>query len=596
MAYKAPVSDILFTLNHVAGFSRHVEDGMFGDLDMATVEAILEEAGRFASEELAPLNRSGDEHGAKLKDGEVILPPGWKDAYRKFWEGGWNALPLPQAHGGQGLPVALSMAVNEMWNGANMAFGLNPLLTQAGVEALAKYGSEALQTKYLPKMVTGEWTGSMQLTEPHAGSDLRFLRTRAVPQTDGSYRVTGTKIFITFGEHPLTENIIHIVLARLPDAPEGTKGISMFLIPKFMVADDGSLGARNDVHCAKLEHKLGINGSPTCVLNYGDQDGAIGWLVGEPHRGLYYMFTMMNQARLGVGVQGVGLAEHAFQDALAYAHERKQGSESDTPPGEMTLIINHPDVRRMLLSMKAKIAAARAICAINAVAIDIARHGRDEAARAKAEALAALLTPVSKSYGSDIAVEVASEAIQVHGGMGFIEETGVAQHYRDARIAPIYEGTNGIQTLDLVTRKLPLNNGETVRQFIEELKETVREVKASNEPAFGATGECLADSVADLAEATEWLQAKLAENSKAALAGATPYGRLFANAAGGVLLARGALAAARGASRSGSADETHVTLARHFAETQAPLTSGLKRVVQNAHETVLGHGADAVLA
>ncbi len=593
MAYKAPVSDILFTLNHIAGFSRLVEDGLFGDLDTTTVEAILEEAGKFASEELAPLNRIGDEHGARLKDGEVVLPPGWKEAYRKFWEGGWNALPSPQAYGGQGLPVALAMAVSEMWNGANMAFGLNPLLTQAGVEALSKYGSEALKSKYLPKMVSGEWTGSMQLTEPHAGSDLRFLKTRAVPQGDGSFRITGTKIFITFGEHSLTDNIVHIVLARLPDAPEGTKGISMFLIPKFLVNDDGSLGARNDVRCAKLERKLGIHGSPTCVLNYGDEDGAIGWLVGEPHRGLYYMFTMMNQARLGVGVQGVGVAEHAFQDALAYARERKQGSESDTPPGEMTPIINHPDVRRMLLSMKAKIAAARAICSMNAVAIDLAHHGRDDATRARAEALAALLTPVSKSYGSDIAVEVASEAVQVHGGMGFIEETGVAQHYRDARIAPIYEGTNGLQALDLVSRKLPLNNGETVRQFIADLDETVREVKASNEPAFGATGECLADSLADLGETTEWLQCKLAEAPKAAFAAATPYGRLFANTAGGVFLARGALAAARGANGS---QEAQIAVARHFAETQAPLTNGLKRVVYNAHETVLGPTADAALA
>ncbi|WP_245298236.1 acyl-CoA dehydrogenase, partial [Rhodomicrobium vannielii] len=516
---------------------------MFGDLDAATVEAVLEEAGRFASEELAPLNCSGDEDRAQLRDGEVVLPPGWAEAYRKFWESGWNALPSPVDHGGQGLPLAVSMAVSEMWNGANMAFGLNPMLTQAGVEALSKYGSEELKAKYLPKMVSGEWTGSMQLTEPQAGSDLRFIKTRAVPQGDGSYRISGTKIFITFGEHPLTPNIVHIVLARLPDAPEGTKGISMFLIPKFLVNEDGSLGARNDVHCAKLEHKLGIHGSPTCVLNYGDAGGAIGWMVGEPNRGLTYMFTMMNQARLAVGVQGVGLAEHAYQDALAYARERRQGSVEGTPPNEMTPIINHPDVRRMLISMKAKIAAARAIYAVNAMAMDVARSSADPAARARAEGLAALLTPVSKAYGSDIGVEVASEGIQVHGGMGFIEETGVAQHYRDARIAPIYEGTNGIQNVDLVARKLPANNGETVRLFIGELKATLAELKASNEPAFGAMFECLSESVADLEETTEWLLRKLAQDRDAALAGATPYGRLFANAAGGVFLARGALAA-----------------------------------------------------
>jgi alkylation response protein AidB-like acyl-CoA dehydrogenase len=595
MAYKAPVADILFTLNNVAGFSRHLEDGVFGDLDAATVEAILEEAGKFASEELSAINRSGDEVGAVLKDGEVTLPPGWKEAYRRFWEGGWNSLPLPEDYGGQGLPVTLSMAVTEMWNGANMAFSLNPLLTQAGVEALHKYGSEALKEKYLPKMVSGEWTGSMQLTEPHAGSDLRFLKTRAVPQGDGTYRITGTKIFITFGEHQLTDNIVHIVLARLPDAPEGTKGISMFLIPKFLVGDDGSLGARNDVRAAKLEHKLGIHGSPTCVLNYGDQGGAVGWLVGEPHEGLFYMFTMMNQARLGVGVQGVGLAEHAYQDALAYARDRKQGSIEGTPPSEMTPIINHPDVRRMLMSMKAKVAAARAICSMNAVAIDLARRDRDEAGRARADALAALLTPISKSYGSDIAVEVASEGIQVHGGMGFIEETGAAQHYRDARIAPIYEGTNGIQALDLVSRKLPMQKGEFVKGFIADLKETVQEAKASNEPAFGAMADCLAESIADLEETSNWLLGKLAENRDAAFAGATPYSRIFALATGGAYLARGALAAARGGSGSDAAADTHIAVARHFAETQAPLTGGLKRTVFHSHETVLGPLADAAL-
>jgi 3-(methylsulfanyl)propanoyl-CoA dehydrogenase len=592
MAYKAPVADILFALNHIAGFSRYLEQGIFGDLDMSTVEAILQEAGKFASEELAAINRSGDEVGAVLKDGEVTLPPGWREAYRKFWEGGWNSLPLPEDFGGQGLPVALSMAVTEMWNGANMAFSLNPLLTQAGVEALHKYGSAALKEKYLRKMVSGEWTGSMQLTEPHAGSDLRFLKTRATPQGDGSYRITGTKIFITFGEHQLTDNIVHIVLARLPDAPEGTKGISMFLIPKFLVNDDGSLGSRNDVRAAKLEHKLGIHGSPTCVLNYGDQGGAVGWLVGEPHKGLTYMFTMMNQARLGVGVQGVGVAEHAFQDALAYARDRKQGSIEATPASEMTPIINHPDVRRMLLAMKSKIAAARAICSMNAVAIDLARRARDDASRTRADALAALLTPISKAYGSDVAVDVASEALQVHGGMGFIEETGAAQHYRDARITPIYEGTNGIQALDLVMRKLPMQKGEFVNGFIADLKETAQEAKASNEPAFGAMAECLAGSIADLEETSHWLLGKLADDRDAALAGATPYSRIFALAAGGSYLARGALAAARGA--DGGA-EAHIAVARHFAETQAPLTSGLKQTVYHAHETVLGERADAVL-
>jgi acyl-CoA dehydrogenase len=591
MAYKAPVSDMLFALNRIAGFSRHVDAGLFEDLDNATVEAILEEAGRFASEQLAPINRAGDEHPARLVDGKVVMPESWKAVYRAFREAGWNALPGPKAFGGQELPVSVSMAVAEMWNGANMAFGLNPLLTQAGIEALFRYGAEPLKQKYLPRLVSGEWTGSMQLTESHAGSDLRFLKTRAVPQGDGSYRITGTKIFITFGDHPLTENIIHIVLARLPDAPQGTKGISMFLIPKFLVNEDGSLGPRNDVHATKLEHKLGIHGSPTCVLNYGDGEGAVGWMVGEPNRGLQYMFIMMNQARLGVGVQGVGVAEHAFQHALAYAKDRKQGAIAGTADSDMTPIINHPDMVRMLLSMKAKIAAARAICYTNAVAIDVSRHARDAAERARADAEAALLTPISKAFGSDTGVEVASEGIQVHGGMGFIEETGAAQHYRDARIAPIYEGTNGIQAIDLVSRKLPLNGGETVRVFIEGLKETVAQVKASNEPAFGAMGESLEGGIAALEETSRWLLGQLAGNRDAALAGATPFGRLFGLTAGGVFLARGALAAAREA----DGNETPIALARHFAETQVPATGGLKPAVTQMHETVLGGRAASVL-
>jgi acyl-CoA dehydrogenase len=594
MAYKAPVADMLFTLNRIAGFAPHVEAGLFEDLDMATVEAVLEEAGRFATEQLAPINRSGDEHPARLVDGKVVMPESWKTAYRAFCEAGWNALPCPKAYGGQELPVALSMACAELWNGANMAFGLNPMLTQAGIEALFRYGAEPLKQKYLPKLISGEWTGSMQLTEPHAGSDLRFLKTRAMPQSDGTYRITGTKIFITFGDHPLTDNIIHIVLARLPDAPPGTKGISMFLIPKFLVNDDGTLGARNDVHAAKLEHKLGIHGSPTCVLNYGDGGGAVGWLVGEPHRGLQYMFIMMNQARLAVGIQGVGVAEHAFQHALAYAKDRKQGSVDGTAETDMTPIINHPDVVRMLLSMKAKTAAARAICYANAVAIDLSRHARDPGIRARADAEAALLTPISKAFGSDIGVEVASEGIQVHGGMGFIEETGAAQYYRDARIAPIYEGTNGIQAIDLVGRKLAMNNGETIRVFISGLKETVAQVQASNEPSFGAMGESLAEGVAALEETSGWLLARLADNRDAALAGATPFGRLFGLAAGGVLLARGALAAAREADGGGAA-EGHISIARHFAETQTPLAAGLKSTVTQMHETVLGERAISFL-
>ena len=593
MPYKAPVPDIIFALNHIAGFSRLVEAGMFGDLDMATVEAILEEAGRFATEELAPINRNGDTNPARLAGKDVVTPPGWTEAYAKFVEGGWAALPCPAEFGGQHLPAAIAMAVNEMWSGANMAFALCPLLSQAGTEALDRYGSAALKAQYLPKLTSGEWTGSMQLTEPQAGSDLRFLKTRAMPTGDGSYRITGTKIFITYGEHPMTANIVHLVLARLPDAPPGTKGISMFVVPKFLVNDDGSLGARNDVFCSKLEHKLGIHGSPTCVMNFGDEGGAAGWLIGEPHRGLHYMFTMMNRARLGVGVQSVGIAEAACQQALGYALDRRQGSVTGTPETEMAPIIGHPDVRRMLLSMKAKVAAARALCLTNAVAIDLAERGRDEATRARAEADAALLTPLSKSFGSDIATEVASEGIQVHGGMGFIEETGAAQHYRDARITAIYEGTNGIQCIDLVGRKLPMNGGDTVRAFLEGLKETIGQVKASNEPTLGATAECLGEGLAHLAETSQWLGRKLMEDPKAALSGATSYGRMFSLVAGGTLLARGALSAIR--EGSGEANEGQILLARHFAEMQVPATAGLRPIIYRSHDTVLSKAAGAVL-
>ncbi len=590
MTYRAPVADIAFTLNHIAGLSQIVERGLFEDLDWDTVSAILEEAARFANEELAPSNRASDSQGTRLVNGEVVMPDGVTEAYRKWVAAGWGSLPIPKEHGGQGLPLALSMAVTEMWNGANMSFGLNPLLTQAGVHAIIAHGTPELQRKYLPKLVTGEWTGSMQLTEPHAGSDLRFLKTRAVPVGDGTYKITGTKIFITYGEHPMTDNIIHMVLARLPDAPPGTKGISLFLIPKFFVNEGGSLGPRNDAHAAKLEHKLGIHGSPTAVMNYGDKGGATGWMVGEPNKGLYAMLNMMIEARIGVGVQGVGIAECAFQQALAYAHERKQGSSDTGAPDGSVPIFEHPDVKRMLLGMKVKTSAARAICYATSVAMDIAHRSPDADERKRAHAEAALLTPVAKAFSTDIGVEVASEGIQVHGGMGYIEETGAAQYYRDARIAPIYEGTNGIQAIDLVTRKLPSAGGETIQAFIAGMKETVRVVKASNEPAFAHMGERIEESVAALEETSHWLQRQLAQNKAAALAGATPFGRLFGLTAGGSYLAKGALAA----TRAGGADaQAHAIEARHFAESLMGETDGLKHAVTHGYETVMD--ADAVL-
>ncbi len=592
MTYRAPVADIAFTLNHIAGFPKLIERGLFEDLDMDTALAILDEAARFANEELAPTNSASDEHGAKLVNGEVVMPEGFADAYRKWVAGGWGSVSVPREYGGQGLPFSLAMALTEMWNSANMAYGLNPLLTQAGVHAIIAHGSPELKRKYLPKLATGEWTGSMQLTEPQAGSDLRFVKTRAAPAGDGSYKITGTKIFITYGDHPMTENIIHMVLARLPDAPPGTKGLSLFLVPKSFVNDDGSIGARNDVTCAKLEHKLGIHGSPTAVMNFGDRGGATGWLVGAPHNGLRAMFTMMIEARLGVGAQGVGIAERAFQQALYYARERRQGAAEGAGADKSAAIIEHPDVKRMLLTMKAKTSAARAICYATAVAMDIAHHSADESERRHAHAEAALLTPVAKAYSTDIGVEVASEGIQVHGGMGYVEETGAAQHYRDARIGPIYEGTNGIQAIDLVTRKLPLNGGETVYGFIAGLSETVRAIDAANEPAFGQTGERLEASVVALEGATGWLLGRLPDDRSAALAGATPFLRLFGLASGGAYLAKGALSALR-QSDHGTNPEAHVLEARYFAETLAGEAEGLKHAVIRAHETV--SRAEAVL-
>jgi alkylation response protein AidB-like acyl-CoA dehydrogenase len=575
MTYRAPVADIAFTLKHSAGIKRALEDGLYGDLTEADIDAVLEEAGKFASTVIAPLNTVGDRHGTPLRDGKVTMPPGWREAYTAWSQGGWNGLAASTDWGGQGLPHALNSACIEMWNSASMAFGIGPVLTMGAIEALDRHGADALKAKYLEKLVTGEWMGTMQLTEPQAGSDVGALRARAERAPDGSYRITGSKIFITYGEHDLTDNIIHFVLARLPDAPPGTRGISLFLVPKFFVGDDGKIGARNDARCHSVEHKLGIHGSPTCTMVYGDNGGATGWLIGEENRGLNCMFTMMNNARLAVGLQGVAIAERATQQALAYANERKQGRASGNGA-----IINHPDVRRMLLTMRALTHAARAICYATGAAIDRAHHGKDEAARKAGNERASLLTPVAKAFSTDVGMEVASLGVQVHGGMGFVEETGAAQHYRDARIAPIYEGTNGIQAIDLVTRKLPVAGGAVVRAYLDELRRTVAAVKAANDPGFGATGARLSDAVESLDRATTWLLGTLETSPDAALAGATPYLRLFASAAGGCALAEDALA-----SRLDGGD-ANVALARYFAENIAVLAGGLETTVTEGAESV----------
>ena len=602
MTYRAPVSDIAFALKHAAGFRQALDDGIYGDLTEDVVDAVLEQAGKFATEVLGPLNTVGDRQGAVFEDGAVATAPGWKEAYRAWAEAGWNGLAAPADWGGQDLPQAVNVACLEMWNSAAMAYGIGPVLTMAAVDALTAHGSEELQRTYLPKLVSGEWTGTMQMTEPQAGSDVGALRTKAERAGDGTYRLTGQKIFITYGEHDMTDNIVHLVLARLPDAPAGSRGVSLFLVPKFLVNADGSLGARNDVRAHSIEHKLGIHGSPTCTMVFGDKGGAIGFLIGEENRGLACMFTMMNQARLAVALQGVGIAERATQQALAYARERKQGrardlgstrdrhpevsksakADLDGVKDGMSPIIMHPDVKRMLLTMRTLTGAARAISYATAVAIDRAHRSTDEKARVAAHERASLLTPIAKAFSTDVGCEVASLGVQVHGGMGYIEETGAAQHFRDARIAAIYEGTNGIQAIDLVTRKLPMSGGNTVRTYISELRRTADAVKAANDPAFGATGARLADAIDCLERATEWLLKD--PQSEAALAGATPYLRMFAHAAGGALLAEQALAAARIAS-DGSAP-ARIALARFFAENIAVAAGGLERAVTEGGTSV----------
>ena len=590
MTYQAPLADIGFALKYGAGLAPAVEEGLFGDLTIDVVDAVLAEAGRLAGEVIAPLNRVGDEFGTPFKDGVVTTAPGWKEAYRTWRDGGWNGLAAPAEWGGQALPQSINIACIEMWNAAAMAFAVGPLLTIAAIDALHAHGSEVLKKTYLAKLVSGEWTGTMQLTEPQAGSDVGALRTRAERAADGTYRIKGQKIFITYGEHDLTDNIIHFVLARLPDAPPGTRGISLFLVPKFLLNADGSLGKRNDVRAHSVEHKLGIHGSPTCTMIFGDEGGATGFLIGEENAGMACMFTMMNRARLAIGVQGVGIAERAMQQALAYARERKQGRTAGMKATESAPLIAYPDVKRMLLTMRALTHAARAICYATAMALDRAERSTDAAARKIATDRLSLLTPVAKAFSTDIANEVTSLGMQVHGGMGFIEETGAAQFFRDARIAAIYEGTNGIQAIDLVTRKLPLSGGAAVEAHIKELRGIVDAVSASNDPAFGWTSVRLGEALDSLTNATKWLAGALEKEPDLALAGATPYLRLFGLTTGGCYLAQQALTALR----LGSAAQPRLTLARFFAEHYAVQAAALERTIIEGAPGLIA--ADAALA
>ena len=583
MPYNAPVSDLAFTLEKIAGLGRLEGNAAFENYDADLIVPILEEAGKLARDVLAPLNQEGDKAGSTLGAEGVVAAPGFKEAYAAYRDGGWSGLSFPEEWGGQGLPKGLALAVMEIINGANMAFGLCPMLSLGAIEALIAHGSDEQKQTYLPNLVSGTWTGTMNLTEPQAGSDVGALKTKAVPNEDGSFAITGQKMFITWGDHDVAENIVHLVLARLPDAPEGSRGVSLFIAPKFMVEDDGSLGARNGVKCIGLEEKLGIHASPTCVMEF---DGATGWLVGAPNKGLAAMFTMMNSARLNVGLEGVGIGEGAYQTALDYARDRKQG-KADGVDGTAT-ILHHPDIRRTLVTMRARTMAARAICYACGVAADLAEHG-EEAGREAAKLREDLLTPIAKAWSTDMGVEVASMGVQVHGGMGFMNETLAAQLYKDARIAPIYEGTNGIQAMDLVGRKLSMGDGIAMRAMLEDVSQTAREARQSNESDFVAIADHLDAGAAALEEATGWMIDAMKENREIALGGATAYLALAGDVIGGHYLTRGALAA------RGDETNTHMLgLAAFFAETdlaQAParvpgiITSG----------DVLARFGDAVL-
>jgi len=591
--YRAPIAEMQFVMTELAGLDEIGQLPGYADATPDTVAAILEEAGKFASDVLDPLNVVGDREGAKRNDdGSVRTPTGFRDAYRQFCELGWNGLAKDPEYGGQGMPHLVAAAVDEMWNASNMAFELCPMLTAGAIEAIELNGSDALKQTYLAKMVAGEWTGTMNLTEPQAGSDLAAVRSKAVPQADGSYKLYGNKIFITYGEHDYTENIIHLVLARTPDAAPGTKGISLFVVPKFAVNADGSLGERNDVRCVSLEHKLGIHASPTAVLAFGDQGGATGYIVGEENRGLEYMFVMMNAARFGVGMQGVGIAERAYQRAVAYARERVQGriagAAKDAAPSG---IIGHPDVRRMLLTMRANTEAARALGYVTAAALDRAHRHPDAETRKRELEFAELMIPIVKGWSTETAQQVASLGVQVHGGMGFIEETGAAQYLRDARITTIYEGTTGIQANDLIGRKIARDGGKALTAAIAAMRETRRELAQAGDRELGTIGERLGTGIDALEQAGRFIVEQMRSDASPALAGAVPFLELAGIVCGGAELGRSAVIASRKlAADVGDAGflRAKIATARHFADHFLTRAPGLC-------ETVVG-GAASVLA
>ncbi len=586
--YAAPIADMRFVLNEIVGLGEIAGLPGYEEATPDLVDAVLEEAGKLAAEQLAPLNYSGDREGSVYENGVVRAPSGFKEAYRHYVEGGWNAVPFEPDYGGQGLPWALTSALQEMWNASNMSFALNPLLTQGAVELLQAHGSDAQKAAYLPRLISGEWTGTMNLTESQAGSDVGALKTRAVAQGD-HYMISGQKIYITWGEHDLADNIVHMVLARTPEAPAGTRGISLFIVPKFLLKDDGTPGQRNDLRCVSIEHKLGIHGSPTCVMAYGDGGSCVGYLVGEENRGMEYMFTMMNNARLAVGVQGLAIGDRAYQRARAFARDRVQSKDIGGSDGPVP-IIKHPDVRRSLMTMKTLNEAMRMLAYAAAGALDRGNRHPDAAARERNQAVVDLLTPVSKAWCTDLGVEIASLGVQIHGGMGFIEETGAAQHYRDARIAPIYEGTNGIQALDLLGRKLLRDKGAAARGLIEQMRGCLNALSAAPGEDARAIRTGLERSLDTLSSATGWIVEAGGRDIRLAATAASPYLRLFGTVAGGWLMGRAAVAAA---GKLGQANgdaaflNAKIKTARFYADNVLPQAPALATMVTEGGASAL---------
>ncbi|MEP7062124.1 MAG: acyl-CoA dehydrogenase [Betaproteobacteria bacterium] len=596
-AYRAPLADMSFVMNELAGLDQVAQLPGFEEATSDTVAAILEEASKFATDVLDPLNQSGDREGAvRLPDGSVKTPAGFKDAYAKFAANGWNGLTKNPEFGGQGLPQLVATPVEEMWHSSNMAFDLCPLLTQGAIEAIELAGTPSMKAKFLPKMVSGEWTGTMNLTEPQAGSDLAAVRTRAVPQQDGTYKLFGQKIFITYGEHDYTDNIVHLVLARLPDAPPGVKGISLFVVPKYLVRDDGSLGERNDVQCVSIEHKLGIHASPTAVLAYGENGGASGYLLGEINHGLEYMFVMMNLARFSVGMEGVGISERAYQRAVAFARDRIQGQAVGIVGSGPQPIIEHPDVRRMLMTMRAFTEAMRAIAYVTAAALDNSKRHADRAARAQHQAFAEFMVPIVKGWCTETAQTVANLGLQVHGGMGFIEETGAAQHVRDARIITIYEGTTAIQANDFIGRKTARDGGAIARRVIAEIEQTATDLIKLEDANLVAIGKALESSASTLAQSVVWLLNSYRSAPREAFAGSVPYLEMWGIVCGGWQMGRAALRASQHlGDKDANADFMRAKLvtARFYVDAILPEAQALAAEVAGAGKSTLALAAEA---